>query len=170
MSKRSILIVFSLFIFINQNNAQDILGWRCIDRTGHYASGKLLREWPVEGPKMVLKVDSLPESYSSAVVKDDVIFTTGIIDTAEILTAINMDGSIKWSVIYGNSWKGSYANARCTPSIEGNNAFLISRNGDLACVDIDLGKLKWSFNGFVKFEGKCGNWAQQNHHLLLMIR
>lgn len=164
---KTITVLFVLGMFLNQIVAQEQLGWRGVDRSGHYKTQKLLTEWPIEGPKLLLEVDSLPKTYSSIVVKDEVIYTTGVNDTAEILTAINMKGEILWETIYGKSWKNSYSNARCTPTIEGSYAYLISGGGYMACVDINKGELKWSFDAYEKFEGKCGNWGTAESPLVV---
>lgn len=162
LSFLALLLLSSLFSF-----SQDLLQWRGIDRTGHFASKDLLDEWPETGPKEILSIDNLPLSYSSVLLKDNVLFTTGINDTAESLIAIDMSGNIKWNTVYGKAWENSYPNARCTPTIEDNYAYLISGSGTLAKIDITNGKTIWSFNGYEKFEGSWGKWGVAESPLIV---
>ncbi|MFC2129432.1 PQQ-binding-like beta-propeller repeat protein [Bacteroidota bacterium] len=167
-NKLSILILTPLFFIISFTlQAQDILQWRGIDRTGYYPSENLMEKWPESGPKILLQREGLPTSYSSVIVKDDIIYTTGIKDSLEILMAINPDGSKKWKTVYGKAWNQSFANARCTPTIEGNSAYVISGRGDIACIDISTGDINWSVNGYAKFEGSWGKWGTAESPLLV---
>jgi outer membrane protein assembly factor BamB len=161
------LFIPFLFIFSNFISAQDILEWRGIDRTGYFPSTDLLDEWPEDGPELLLEVDHLPKSYSSVVVKDQIMYTTGIVDSTEILTALYMDGSIKWSTVYGKAWDQSFPNARCTPTIEGGLAYVISGRGDVACIGIWDGEIKWSFDGYADFHGRSGTWGVAESPLIV---
>ena len=125
---------------------QSTTQWRGENRSGYFPSEGLLKQWPVGGPELLLHVDELPESYSSVVLYEGVIYTTGIVEEEEILTALSSDGTILWNTIYGDAWGKSYYAARCTPTIEDGYAYLISGSGDLACVDLSDGKLRWSLD------------------------
>jgi outer membrane protein assembly factor BamB len=144
---------------MNFLKAQNTLQWRGLERTGYFPAENFSDKWPEQGPALLLHVESLPASYSSVVVKDDIIYTTGTDDSDEVLTAIDMNGNVLWSTVYGKAWDKSYANARTTPTIVGNKAYMISGNGYLACVDIETGELVWSFDAYTKFEGMCGTWG-----------
>jgi len=161
------LSILFIHLFGISVSAQEILQWRGIDRTGHYASENLLAKWPEQGPELLMHIDELPESYSSVIMKNNILYTTGINDTSEILTAINFRGKLLWNTVYGKSWEGSFSNARCTPTIEGNYAYLVSGSGYLACVEISSGKLIWSFDAFTKFGGKCGSWGTAESPLIV---
>lgn len=129
------IITLTLFFTLSFSTvfAQIETQWRGENRSGFYPSENLLSEWPEAGPDLLLHVDSLGESYSSVVVKNEVMYTTGISDTTEILTAIDMNGKILWNTVYGKAWDKSYRNARCTPTVEDDKAYVISGNGYLAC-------------------------------------
>lgn len=117
---------------------------------------------------MLVHVDQLPKAHSSVVVQEEIMYTTGIsADEEEILTALISDGSILWSTVYGDAWSKTFPDARCTPTIEGNYAYMISGAGDLACVDIRDGKLWWSLDGFTRFEGRYGNWGVAESPLIV---
>jgi outer membrane protein assembly factor BamB len=160
--------LFLLQFFGFTLTAQLITQWRGADRSGQYPSEKLLKKWPKAGPTLLLHVDNLPSAYSSVVVKEGILYTTGISEEEkELLFAIGPDGSLLWSTEYGESWGKSYRDARCTPTIEGNYAYVISGSGDLACIDINTGALKWSMDGYSRFEGRYGNWGVAESPLIV---
>ncbi|MCP4310621.1 MAG: PQQ-binding-like beta-propeller repeat protein [Bacteroidetes bacterium] len=148
-------------------NAQSTTQWRGVGRSGEFPSEGLFGQWPEGGPKLLLHVDELPESYSSVVVKDEVIYTTGIEEGDEILTALNPDGSTLWITRYGDAWGKSFRAARCTPTIEDGYAYLISGAGDLACVDLGSGKLSWTVDGYTAFGAVYGSWGTAESPLIV---
>src|ERR1035437_9062729 len=85
-----------------------IAQWRGEKRDGYFKESGLMKSWPAEGPKMILKVDKLGKGYSSPIVANQTIYVTGMIDTLDYLTAIDFQGKIKWQVPYGRSWSQSY--------------------------------------------------------------
>jgi outer membrane protein assembly factor BamB len=167
--KKSFLLSISLAIFLPLNPilAQSSTQWRGVDRSGYFPSEELLEKWPEKGPEQILHVEDLPDSYSSVVVQNGIIYTTGIRDKEEILSAIDSRGNILWNTVYGRAWEKSFPNARCTPTIEDHYAYLISGMGDLACVDLRGGKLRWKVDGYSRFEGRYGNWGVAESPLIV---
>jgi outer membrane protein assembly factor BamB len=163
------IIIISIILLCSMNTtSQIILEWRGINRTGFFPTNNLLTEWPEkEGPELILHVEDLPEAYSSVIVKDEIMYTTGIEDTLEMLTAIDLKGTILWKTVYGNAWGKSFRNARCTPTVEGNYAYVISGAGDMACIDIRNGDLIWTRDAFTEFEGVCGLWGIAESPLII---
>ncbi|HKK61952.1 MAG TPA: PQQ-binding-like beta-propeller repeat protein [Bacteroidales bacterium] len=118
-----------------------------------------MEKWPDKGPDILLELKDLPATYSSVIVKNEIIYTTGIKDTLEIIMAIHPNGSTKWQTVYGKAWDKSFNHARSTPTIEGNNAYVISGRGNISCIDISNGMLQWSVDGHKKYEGSWGTWG-----------
>lgn len=165
--KNTLIYLFLAAITIKTVNAQLNMQWRGLDRSGHYAGEKLPERWPAGGPELLLHVSDLPESYSSVVVKDDIIYTTGVEGDDEILTALNLEGKILWNTIYGKAWEGSFSPARCTPTIEADHAYLISGGGSLACVHLKDGSLAWSVDGYSTFGAAHGTWGTAESPLII---
>ena len=133
--------------------------WRGEKRTGHYPSGTLLDSWPENGPEMLLKNDQIGKGYSTPVMEDDIIYITGKIDTMDHITALNLSGEILWQVPYGRSWKKSFPESRSTPTIDGNNIYIISGQGELACLNKKNGAIKWKQYVMKDYEGVYGSWG-----------
>jgi outer membrane protein assembly factor BamB len=164
---RLVLLIFVAWAGTSLLEAQYATQWRGAHRSGYFPAKNLLKQWPDGGPELLLHVENLPKAYSSVVLKDGIMYTTGISEEKEQLLAINEEGKVVWSTVYGDAWNKSYPDARCTPTIEGHFAYLISGSGDLACVDLRDGELVWSLDGYTQFEGRCGNWGVAESPLIV---
>jgi outer membrane protein assembly factor BamB len=72
------------------------------------------------------------------------------------------DGQQAWSVKLGKVGpnKGpQYPGARSTPTVDGNVLYALGSDGDLACVELAGGKIRWQKNLRGDFGGEPGNWA-----------
>jgi len=94
------LVVFSLILGLAYSSFSQIVHWRGTKRDGYFNETGLLKSWPSEGPQMILKVEKLGKGYSSPVVANQTIYITGMIDTLDYLTALDLQGKIKWQVPY----------------------------------------------------------------------
>ena len=103
----------------------------------------LLKEWPEDGPQLVLEVEKIGAGWSSPIFIDGMIYTTGMIDTLDNLTAINPDGSFKWQVPYGRSWNKSFPDTRSTPVVEENRIYVQSGTGQVSCINKEDGSTIW---------------------------
>jgi outer membrane protein assembly factor BamB len=82
--------------------------------------------------------------YSSATVTSDAVYITGIRGDKDVLTAFTQAGKKKWDVKYGNMSKVQSApESRCTPTFDKGKIFVVSGQGELACVSMN-GKILWS--------------------------
>jgi outer membrane protein assembly factor BamB len=127
--------------------------WRGPGRTGIYNETGLLKKWPDGGPKLLWETDKLGDGYSAVTVSDDAVYVTGRIDSSDVLTALTLDGKIKWKTIYGKAWMINHTGTRCIPTYYNGNIFLISGSGDIVCIGSN-GKIRWSKNHFSLYEGK----------------
>ena len=127
--------------------------WRGPDRTGIYNETGLLKKWPEGGPKLLWEATKMGDGYSSATVTDDAVYVTGRKDSSDVLTALTLDGKIKWETVYGKAWMANHTGSRCTPTYYNGNLFLISGSGDIVCID-SKGKIKWSKNHYTLYDSK----------------
>ena len=165
--KKTLLVLVFFAVTVPAMFAQLTPQWRGLDRSGSYPGEQLSDAWPAGGPELLLHVGDLPESYSSVVVKDEIIYTTGIKEEDEILTALDPKGNILWSTVYGKAWGKSYRPARCTPTIEDDYAYLISGGGTLARVDLKGGNLSWSLDAYSTFGAEYGSWGTAESPLIV---
>ena len=119
--------------------------WRGPDRSGIYNETGLLKKWPDGGPKLLWETPKMGDGYSEATVTADAVYVTGRKDSLDVLTALTLDGKIKWETAYGKAWMTNHTGSRCTPTYYNGNLFLVSGSGDIVCVGSN-GKVKWSKN------------------------
>jgi len=160
------LLLGVLLIIIVHNSIGQITQWRGPNRDGHFPDTMLLQTWPENGPGLVLEVEKIGKGYSSAIIENGIIYTTGMIDTLDYLTAINLDGSFKWQKSYGRSWYKSFPDTRSTPVIEGDNVFVQSGMGQVSCINKETGEVVWSVDVDKEFETEYHRWGNSETPLL----
>jgi len=163
---RYILVVFLLVpIWLS---GQEIAQWRGPERNGVYPETGLLDEWPEKGPEQLWSTEGIGKGFSSVSVLDGIIYATGWNDSIEYLTAINRtNGQILWQIPYGQSIQRSFKDTRCTPTIEGDRAYMISGRGEVVCVDLTQQHIAWNVDAFHQFEGESARWEIAESPLLV---
>jgi outer membrane protein assembly factor BamB len=126
--------------------------WRGPERSGNYNETGLLKSWPEGGPALLWDAEKMGDGYSSPTVTEDAVYVTGRKDNSDVLTALTLDGKMKWETVYGKAWMANHTGSRCTPTYYNGNIFLISGSGDIVCVGSD-GKIKWSKNHYSLYQG-----------------
>jgi len=141
--------------------------WRGPNRDGHFPETNLLKTWPENGPELLLEVEGIGKGYSSAILCDGIIYTTGMIDTLDYLTSINLDGTFNWQVSYGRSWNKSFPDTRSTPVIEGDRIYVQSGTGRVACINKNTGQEIWAVEVDKEFGGEYHIWGNSETPLLV---
>ena len=147
-----------LFLFSISAFAQTIQ-WRGENRDGHFNETGLMQSWPEGGPELLFSVEGIGKGFSMPVVYDGIIYVTGNKDSMDYLSAVDLEGNIKWNVPFGHAWYEGNTESRSTPTIVEDRAFVISGSGVVACLDTEAGDIIWSVEGFKKFEGRHGEWG-----------
>jgi outer membrane protein assembly factor BamB len=145
------LISIILLVSLSGAAFSQTAGWRGPGRTGIYNETGLLKSWPASGPKLHWEATGQGTGYGSVTVTSDAIYITGVHGDKDILTAYTQDGKKKWEVAYGTMGKSNYPESRCTPTYVNGKLFVISGQGELACVSKE-GKLLWQVPYHQKYE------------------
>ena len=122
-----------------QTNAQ----WRGTARDGMYHETNLLKTWPLNGPELLWKIETVGNGYGSPTITADRIYICGEVDTVGYLFAFNHTGKLIWKSDYGNEWVLNYQGSRCAPTVVGDLIYVCSGLGNLACIDAKSGAKKW---------------------------
>ncbi len=154
------------FFFVYSSGAQ-VIQWRGSNRDGQFNETGLLKSWPEDGPQLVLEVDDIGKGWSSPVFADGMIYTTGMKDTLDYLTAIDMNGNVKWQVPYGRSWNQSYPDTRSTPVVEDDRIYVQSGTGRVACINRETGKDIWAVEVDKKYDCVYHRWGNAETSLIV---
>ena len=157
--KKFFQVFLWLVMMTVQIQAQVISQWRGENRNGNYLEENLLGEWPENGPELLWSVDGIGEGYSSASVTEDAIYLTGLIDTLEYVTALDLDGNQLWQTVFGPGWNTTFAASRSTPTVIHDKVYVVSGLGHVACINRKTGDLDWKIDAHKKFEGEWDIWG-----------
>ena len=162
--KTKLITILLLFTFAA--NAQ-LVQWRGPDRDGKFPETGLLKEWPESGPERILEVEGIGKGYSSPILVGDMIYTTGMIDTLDYLSAIDLEGNTIWQVSYGRSWNKSFPDTRSTPVIEDNRIYVQSGTGEVSCINRENGEKIWTVDVDDEFAGEYHIWGNSETPLIV---
>ena len=56
----------------------------------------LLREWPQQGPKLLWTAQPIGHGYAGVTIAEGRIYTAGDMGDFNVITAMDMDGRIRW--------------------------------------------------------------------------
>jgi outer membrane protein assembly factor BamB len=139
--------------------AADWPQWQGPDRTGISKETGLLQQWPSNGPAVVWTAQNLGNGYGSMAVAGDRIFLQGMVGGNSTVFAINRaDGKNVWSKPLGRAESNDQGpGPRGTPTVDGDRLYVLTENGDLACLKTD-GTAVWQRNILKDFGGRQLRW------------
>jgi outer membrane protein assembly factor BamB len=145
--------------------------WRGPNRDGKSPETGLLKSWPEGGPKRLWKVPLIGQGFSSVSVGGGLVYTTGrreagyptTLPAAKnvykrpgnryYVTAIDMNGKVKWVKDVAKCYRGYYPGTRSTPTYDNGNLYLETGSGEVICCDARTGTTKWSRDIHKDFKG-----------------
>lgn len=139
--------------------AADWPQWKGPDRTGLSKETGLLKQWPANGPAVVWSAGGLGQGYGSMAVAGDRVFVQGTRSGNSVVVALNRaDGKEVWSKALGRVGDDDRGpGPRGTPTVDGDRVYVLSENGDLACLRTN-GAEVWKRNILADFSGRQLNW------------
>ncbi len=140
--------------------------WRGSARDGKYPDTGLLKEWPHEGPKLLLQKEGLGNGYSTPILYKGNVYISGRRDSVDVITKLDMEGDIIWETIFGYSWDKSFQETRSTPTIENGKLYIMGGLGTVVCIDTESGTIIWKTNTHEEFAGEFHRWGMAESLLL----
>lgn len=128
-------------------------------RNGVYASTGLLPSWPAEGPPQFWQQTGLGHGYSSPIITPDGIFVTGDRDEQLLVSALGLDGTIRWQKPNGQAWAKPYPGARSTLTYHRGLLYQLNGHGRLACLDAKTGDEVWAVPLLERFHAPNIQWG-----------
>lgn len=141
-------------------------------RTGVSTEKGLLKEWPKEGPKLLWQQADIGDGYGTVAAAGPFLYAVsnhGMDD--EFVQALAVaDGKPTWSTRLGAvgnpNQQPPYPMARSTPTLDGENLYAFSSDGDLVSLRAGTGELLWRKSARRDFSGLPGTWGYAESPLI----
>ncbi len=161
------LFVFSLFVSLLfstgiadvTSKTTDWSQWHGNDRTNISRETGLLKAWNGT-PPAAWSIKGLGAGYGSLAIKDNSILVQGVKDGQSTVFCLSRaDGKTVWATALGVALDQDRGGGpRSTPTIDGDRAYALTENGDLACLKLKDGSAVWKKNILKEFKGDNPHW------------
>ncbi len=164
--------LFGLLAVVGSASAKDWPQWRGPNRDGVSEEKGLRKEWPKEGPALLWRASDIGRGYSTPAVVGERLYLLASegADNELVESLATKDGKKLWSTRLGTvgnpKQQPNFPAARSTPTVEGEFLYALGSDGDLACLEIASGKIRWKQSLRTDFGGKPGSWAYAESPLL----
>jgi outer membrane protein assembly factor BamB len=131
----------------------------------------LLQQWPKDGPPLAWKVKDLGGGYSAPSVAAGRVFGMSNRDGGEVVWALSeKDGKELWAKRLGPAFRQRPGQGKegpgCTPTVDGKRLYALGLGGDLACLQVEDGKILWLRNLMRDFGGRLPRWSYRESPLV----
>ena len=147
--------------------------WRGPNRDGKAAPQKLLQKWPAGGPSLTWSYRNAGAGYSAVSVSDGRIYTMGARNGSCFAFCLDAkSGEQIWEAKISRAGTGDDYNdgwgagPRSTPTVDGNQVFVISDIGTVAALDKTSGDVQWSVDLVGDFGGSIPKWGYSESALV----
>jgi outer membrane protein assembly factor BamB len=145
---------------IPSNTTVDWPQWRGPQRNGRSTETGLLTQWPGDGPPRLWSVATIGGGYGSIAVSGDRIFVQGSSGRQSMIHVLGRnDGKELWSKALGQAGSNDMGSGpRGTPTVDGDRVYVLTENGDLACLRVQDGTSVWQRNILKDFRASNIGW------------
>ena len=158
----ALLSLLTLLVFrASPVQANDWPQWRGPHRNGVSEETGWLSAWPPNGPKQLWQ-GKVGVGYSSVSVSNGRLYTMGNVAEVDHVYCLDANtGATLWQHSYPCSSKdpNGYPGTRCTPTVDGDRVYTVSREGHFFCLNAADGKVIWVKNFSKDFGGSAPTWG-----------
>lgn len=154
---------FSALVLISAPLAQAD-DWPCY-RGPHHDGISREKDWQpkfsADGPKILWKAN-VGTGFSSFTIAKGRVYTTGNEDNADTVYCFDAaSGKVIWKQSYPSDLGDKFfeGGTSCTPTVDGDRVYQLSRWGDAFCYDAASGKVIWSKNVQKETGAKIPDWG-----------
>ncbi|TWU03485.1 outer membrane protein assembly factor BamB family protein [Neorhodopirellula pilleata] len=177
MTKSRLIALLLLFTgmstgFVNAAET-DWPQWRGPQRDGHAAPQLLAQSWPTDGPALKWESSQMGRGYSSMSIVDGRLFTMGADEQNCFAVCLDSQtGKSLWKTNVSRAGaNGDYnvgwgAGPRSTPTIDGDQVFVLSDVGTVAVLKKDSGDVLWSVDLVKEYGGQIPKWGYSESILI----
>ena len=160
-----------LMVLVGIGVAADWPQWQGPDRDGKSADTGLLQEWPEGGPPVAWRVDNLGGGDSAPSIASGKIYGMGNRGGEEVVWALSeKDGSEMWVTPLGPAFAQRASQGKegpgCTPTVDGERLYVEGLGGNVACLQVQDGKILWQISMTEEFGGRVPRWSYRESPLV----
>lgn len=136
--------------------------WRGPNRDGKSAESGLLPNWQDKAPALQWTVEGMGRGYASLAIVDGRAYTTGNFEDGQGVVAVDTStGDVIWRrTITDAVPQHSYEGSRCTPTVDGENLYVVTSDGQIACLKKEDGTIVWKRSLRDDWQGRMmSNWG-----------
>ena len=139
--------------------------WQGPDRNATSKETGLLKEWPKEGPALAWKAKGLGGGDSAPSIARGRIYGMGNRGEDEVVWALSeKDGKEAWVTRLGaafeqRGWPQGKEGPGCTPTVDGEQLYVVGLGGDLSCLQVSDGKILWQKSMTRDLGGRVPTWS-----------
>ncbi len=164
------LILFSATAFAASPESFDWPQWQGPDRNAVSKEDGLLKKWTKDGPPLAWRVNGLGGGYSAPSIAAGRIFGMSNRNDGEVIWALSeADGKTLWVTRLGPVYQGMSPGNEgpgCTPTVDGEKLYVLGMGGDLACLQVEDGKILWQRSLTRDFGGRAPMWSYRESPLV----
>jgi len=171
MKVRVTVIAVVVMVTAGSCLAADWPQWQGPNRDAKSADTGLLKEWPKEGPPLAWKISGLGGGYSGPSIAAGRIFGMSNRGDDEVAWALSeKDGKELWATRLGPAFKQQMPQGKegpaCTPTVDGERLYVEGLGGDIACLQVQDGKIVWQHSLTRDFGGSAPTWSYRESPLV----
>ncbi len=151
--------------------AADWPQWQGPDRNAMSKEKGLLQEWPGDGPPLAWQIKGLGGGDSAPSIVGGKIFGMSNRGDEEIVWALSeKDGKEIWATPLGAAVRQAMPQSKegpgCTPTIDGDQLYVLGLGGRLACLKVKDGGIVWQHSLTEDFGGSAPMWSYRESPLI----
>lgn len=142
------------------NTSFDWPQWRGPDRSGLSKETGLMKSWPASGPSRVWLASGLGAGFGSISVQGNRIYVQGLRGRESTVSSLDRaTGRVVWTRALGPGRGNDRGpGPRGTPTVDADRLYVLTENGDLACLKVEDGSVLWKRNVLTDFGGRNIPW------------
>lgn len=156
MVRLGLLALVTTYFVAQVATAADWPQWRGPNRDGKLVGAGVQLDFSKHAPKLQWSIEGMGRGYASLAVVDGKLYTTGNLDSGQAVICIDLATHERlWATpITETAPKHGYPGSRCTPTIDGDRCYVVTSDGEIACLQTSDGKIVWKRDFRKDFDGK----------------
>jgi outer membrane protein assembly factor BamB len=168
---RTLIGTVFLLILLPSVFADDWPQWQGPDRNAISKEAGLLKEWPKDGPPLAWKITGLGGGDSAPAIAAGRIYGMANREEDEVVWCLSeKDGKELWVIRLGPAFKQQVPQSKegpaCTPTVDGGLVYVEGLGGDIACLQVNDGKIVWRRSLTSDFGGRVPMWSYRESPLI----